>query len=168
MRFEPGDAEQLAFAANSFDAIICECAFCTFPHKLAAAAEFLRVLKPGGRLGLSDLTRSGSLPPELDSLLAWIACIADAQPLENYVHFLESAGLLVDQIENHDDALSQTVAGIRGKLLGAELLVKLKKIDLPGVDFQQARSFTRSASEAVRDGKLGYTLIAASSPKSAS
>lgn len=161
VRFEQGDAERLPFEANNFDAVICECAFCTFPNKTTAAAEIARVLRPGGRLGLSDLTRSGPLPAELEGLLAWIACIADAQPVDRYVDYLESAGLAVDQIENRDDVLGQTVADVRGKLLGAELLVKLRKIDLPGADFQQARLIARSAAEAIREGKLGYVLLGA-------
>jgi len=37
--------------------------------------------------------------------------------------------------------------------------VKLKKLDLPGVDFDRARRLTRSAAEAVREGKLGYALM---------
>jgi SAM-dependent methyltransferase len=159
--FEQGDAERLPFEANSFDAVVCECAFCIFPDKATAAAEIARVLRPGGRLGMSDLTRSGPLPAELEVLLAWIACIADAQPVSRYVDYLESAGLAVDQIENRDDVLGQTVADFRGKLLGAELLVKLKKIDLPGADFQQARLIARSAAEAIREGKLGYVLLGA-------
>lgn len=161
VRFEQGDAERLPFEANNFDAVICECAFCTFPNKTTAAAEIARVLRPGGRLGLSDLTRSGPLPAELEGLLAWIACIADTQPVDRYVDYLESAGLAVDQIENRDDVLGQTVADVRGKLLGAELLVKLRKIDLPGADFQQARLIARSAAEAIREGKLGYVLLGA-------
>jgi ubiquinone/menaquinone biosynthesis C-methylase UbiE len=64
--------------------VICECAFCTFRDKSAAASEFARVLKPGGKVGLSDLTRSGILPAELDGLLAWVACIADARPISEY------------------------------------------------------------------------------------
>src|SRR5579859_949314 len=77
-RFEQGDAERLAAPDGSFDAVICECAFCTFPDKRAAAAELARVLRPGGRVGLSDLTRAGEIPADLRGLLAWIACIADA------------------------------------------------------------------------------------------
>ena len=164
VRFEVGDAEQLPFTDNSFDALLCECAFCTFPAKTAAATEFFRVLKPRGMLGFSDLTRNGRLPTELDSLLAWITCIADAQPVETYLELLQSAGFAVNQIENHDQALFHTVAAVRGKLLGAELLLKLKKIDLPGADFQQARTVVRNAFEAIQQGKLGYILITASSP----
>ena len=99
---------------------------------------------------------------ELEGLLAWVACIADAQPIDRYVDYLELAGLSVDQIETRDEALGQTVSDVRGKLLGAELLVKLKKIDLPGADFEQARLIARSAAEAIREGKLGYSLLVAS------
>ncbi|HET8854163.1 MAG TPA: class I SAM-dependent methyltransferase, partial [Ktedonobacteraceae bacterium] len=72
VRFEQGDAERLAFADGQFDAVICECAFCTFPNKLAAAGECTRVLRSGGSMGLADLTRSGEVPAELQGLLAWI------------------------------------------------------------------------------------------------
>ncbi len=161
VQFQLGDAERLPFEDGAFDAVTNECAFCTFPDKRTAAAEMARVLRPGGRLGLSDLTRPGPLPTELDGLLAWIACIADAQPLEQTTGYLEMAGLAIEQTEAHDEALRRTVADIRGKLLGAELLVKLKKIDLPGADFDQAKAIARSAAQAVREGKLGYALLVA-------
>lgn len=162
VRFIRGDAEQLRFDDNSFDAVICECAFCTFPDKTAAAAEFARVLRPGGQVGLSDLTRSGPLPEDLAGLLAWVACIADARPVEEYKAYLEQAGLTVTHIEAHNAALSKLVRDTRTKLLGAELLVKLKKLALPpGLEFDQAKALARRAAEAVREGKLGYALITA-------
>lgn len=157
--FEQGDAESLRFDAGTFDAVICECAFCTFPDKPAAAREFARVLRAGGRIGLSDLTRSGPLPPALDGLLAWIACIADARPIDEYVAHLERAGFALDSVEPHDAVLGELVRNVRTKLLGAELLVKLKKLDLPGADLDQAKAVARSAAQAVGEGRLGYALM---------
>jgi ubiquinone/menaquinone biosynthesis C-methylase UbiE len=157
--FAEGDAERLAFPAASFDAILCECAFCTFPDKPAAAAEFARVLRPGGRIGLSDLTRSGPLPKELEGLLAWIACIADARPVAEYVAYLEAAGFTGVQTEEHDAALAGMVRDIQGKLMGAELMVKLRKIQAEGVDFNDAKSLARAAAGAVRAKTLGYGVI---------
>jgi len=46
LSFEVGDAEALPFDDGEFDAVICECAFCTFPDKVRAANEMARVLKP--------------------------------------------------------------------------------------------------------------------------
>lgn len=157
--FRQGDAEKIAFPDASFDALICECAFCTFPDKHAAASEFARVLKPGGRVGLSDLTRAATLPPELTGLLAWIACIADARPVEEYAAYLETAGMHTVEIESHEEALAEMVRDIQGKLLGAELMRKLKKLDLKGVDFAQAKSLARAAGDAVRARTLGYAIL---------
>ena len=61
--------------------VVCECAS-HIPNKAVAASEFRRVLKPGGQVGLNNLTRTGDIPEDLQGLLAWIACIADARPLE--------------------------------------------------------------------------------------
>jgi arsenite methyltransferase len=160
--FQQGDAEALPVSDTSFDAVICECAFCTFPDKPTAASEFRRVLKPGGQLGLSDLTRNGDVPEELQSLLAWIACIADAQPTDAYMRYLTEAGLTITLVEAHDEALHEMVQQIRGKLLGTELLVKLKKLTLPAsLDFEQARTVAKAATTAIQMNKFGYVVIIA-------
>lgn len=164
VRFEHGDAERLAAQDGTFDAVICECAFCTFPDKPTAAAEFRRVLRPGGRVGISDLTRAGEVPDDLQGLLAWIACIADAQPLEEYSRYMTEASLHVDLVETHDEALGDMVHDIRTKLLGAELLMKLKKVDVPNVDFEQARTMARAASDAVKAKQFGYAVLLATKP----
>lgn len=161
VHFMVGDAEHLAFADGVFDAVICECAFCLFPDKRAAAGEFARVLRGGGRLGLSDVTRSGRLPGELEGFLAWAACIADAQPIEHYVAQLQAADFTIDHIEAHDDALLDLVQSVQTKLLGVELLAKLKRLDLPGVDVGQALTIARAAGEALSKGKLGYAAVTA-------
>src|SRR5713226_2841920 len=157
--FRQGDAEKIDFPDASFDAVICECAFCTFPDKRAASSEFARILRPGGGAGLSDLTRSATLPPELTGLLAWVACIADARPVEEYAAYLRGAGMTSVEIEPHDEALAEMVRDIQGKLLGAELMSKLKKLDLEGVDFAQAKALARAAADAVRSKTLGYAIV---------
>jgi arsenite methyltransferase len=164
VRFEQGDAERLDFPDGAFDAAICECAFCTFPDKRAAAQELARVLRPGGVLGLSDLTRTGAVPAELQGLLAWVACIADALPLAEYVRILAAAGLAVTLTEPHDEALAQLVHDVRAKLMGAELLLRLKQIELPGADFEQARALARTAAQAIDAGTFGYAVLTAVKP----
>ena len=159
VRFVLGDAELLNFADASFDAVICECAFCTFPDKLAATREFARVLRRKGRVGMSDLTRSATLPNELDSLLAWIACVADAQTAGMYLFHLQSAGFVVTHTENHDEALLDIVRQIQGKLLVAEVSSALKKVDLLGIDFASAKQMANEAVSAIKRHELGYSLF---------
>lgn len=162
--FQLGDAERLPFEEGIFDAIVCECAFCTFPSKQIAAEEFLRVLKPGGRVGLSDLTRTEEAVPELEGLLAWIACIGDALPVARYTEIMSAAGFHIDGIEDHSNALTEMVRQIQGKLLGAEVMAGLKKIDLPGVDFATAKKFAYAVLDAAQRGRLGYAIITARKP----
>jgi arsenite methyltransferase len=162
--FRLGDAERLPFESETFDTVLCECAFCTFPDKQAAAADFYRVLKPGGQVGISDLTRTRTPLPELDGLLAWIACIGDAQPLEQYSHWLIQAGLCVSASEQRDHYLDEMVQSIRGKLLVADVMRGLGKLDIPGLDIAQANQFARAASAAIQAGHLGYGVLVAFKP----
>jgi arsenite methyltransferase len=164
VQFQHSDAERLSFVDASFDAVICECAFCTFPDKAASAREFARVLKPGGALGLSDLTRGPVLGEEMQGLLAWIACIADAQDAERYANYLRAAGFASIQVEPHNEALVEMAAQIRVKLLGAEIMVGIKKVNLPGVDFVKAKKLLKASLEGIHSGQLGYTILTASRP----
>jgi arsenite methyltransferase len=159
--FQRADAERIPFADNSFDDIICECAFCTFPNKQVAADEFRRVLRAGGQVGLSDLTRNGTLAPELDGLLSWIACIADARPLTTYVALLSAADLKVQVTEEHNIALIEFVNQMRTRLLAAEVMVGLKKLALPGFNFEAAKNIAKYALEAMTEGRLGYAIVTA-------
>ncbi len=164
VHFLQGDAEHLPFDTAQFDALICECAFCTFPDKTSAASEFARMLKPGGSIGMTDISRRGEMPEDLQGLLAWVACLADAQPLDAYAAYLREAGLTITLREEHSAALAQLVHEVRTRLLAAEILVKLKKVALPIADFDQAKALARAAADAVRTGHLGYILLTATKP----
>lgn len=162
--FRWADAERLPFADGSFDAIICECAVCLFPDKQLAVNECARVLAAGGQVGLSDLTRTEPLSPDLDGLFSWIACIADAQPLTAHVARLSAANLAVRIVEEHNHVLAEFVRGIRTRLLVAEVAAGLQKLVLPGFDLEAAKKIVRHAQEAVAQGKLGYAIVTAVKP----
>jgi len=161
VRFPVADAESLPFTNQCFDALLCECAFCTFPSKSVAASEFARVLVCCGRLGLSDLTRSQQLPPQLDTLMAWIACIADALPVECYHDILQSAGFRILNTEAHRNALEKMVRQIRTRLLAFDIARGLKKISAPSFDLTSAKQMAMAAQDAIRAGRLGYVIITA-------
>ncbi|MEO6982076.1 MAG: hypothetical protein ABI072_03050 [Edaphobacter sp.] len=97
----------------------------------------------------------------MKDFLSWIACIVDALAVDRYTGILQSVGFDIGDIEDHSDALVAMVRQIQGKLLGAEIMAGLKKIDLPGVNFATARQFVRAALDATGQGKLGYAVIVA-------
>ena len=111
--FRRGQAEGLPFDETTFDAVISECSFCTFPDKATAAAEMARVLPSGGRLGLTDMTVSRPLPDDIEGLLAWVACVAGAGTPESYTTELEAAGFTGFAGEDHRGALLEMVEDVR-------------------------------------------------------
>lgn len=159
VHFVVGDAESIPFADGMFDALLCECAFCTFPGKQTAASEFARVVRDGGTIGMSDLTKSREYLPDLEGLLAWVACIGDARPASEYVGLLADAGFSIVSLVARDDCLGDMIEQIRGRILLAELMRGLKRLDLPGFELETAKGLAAAAARAVRTGLLGYVAI---------
>jgi arsenite methyltransferase len=158
VRFVVADAEALPLDDASMDAGICECAFCTFPDKEAAAAELARVLRPGARLMLADMIAEPErLPDELRSLAAWVACIADARPLPELSAILVRAGFVIEHVERHDAALVRLLERVDARLRTAAP-VRGDFFD-DGVD--QGRALVRAAREALGERTLGYASILA-------
>ncbi|MFN2444703.1 MAG: class I SAM-dependent methyltransferase [Vicinamibacterales bacterium] len=162
--FEVGDAERLPLDDASVDAVICECAFCTFPDKRAAAHEFARVLRFGGQVGLSDITRAPGPAGELADLMAWVACLADARPANAYAALLGEAGFVNVAMENHDAVLLEMIRDIGSRLFAVDVLRGLQKIELGGFDFDAAKQMTRQALVAVAEHRLGYAVVCATKP----
>jgi len=159
--FTTGDAEQLPYPDGVFDAVVCECALCTFPDKAKAAAEVARVLKPGGRVGITDVTADpGRLPAELSTLAARVACIADARPLAEYTELLAAAGLRTLRTERHDQAMLRMIDQIEARLNLLRTTAP-DKLTGAGVDLNTAPASLRAARRAVADGVLGYALLIA-------
>jgi SAM-dependent methyltransferase len=159
IRFELGDAEGLPNDDACFDAVVCECAFCTFPDKQAAAAQIARVLRPGGKAGIADVwLEPDRLEPELAGIAGRIACLADAKPIPVIHDLLASAGLNVIMTERHDEDLAIITERIRARLRA------LKIIGFPQIDrhtLERAIYLTGKAVEVIARGDAGYLLLVA-------
>ncbi|MFR0358540.1 class I SAM-dependent methyltransferase [Streptomyces sediminimaris] len=159
--FTTGDAEQLPFPDAVFDVVVCECALCTFPDKAKAAAEFARVLRPGGQVGITDVTAAPDrLPPELTGVAARIACIADARPLDEYAALLSVVGLRTVRTERHDEAMTRMIDQVEARLNLLRLTAATRLADT-GVDWEAAPAVLAAARAAVAEGVLGYGLLLA-------
>lgn len=161
VRFIQGDAEALPLADEAVDGALCECALCTFPDKAAAARELARVLRPGARVAIADVTAlQDKFPPELTSLQAWVACIADARPLDEIGSLLEQGGLVVETTERHDDALGAILDRVDARLEVARLLGG----GLFGDGLGEGRELVAAARDALARGLLGYAVVVARRP----
>jgi SAM-dependent methyltransferase len=159
--FLVGDAEALPFDDASLDAALCECALCTFPDKEQAVAELARVLRPGGRLALSDVVADPArLPAALRTLEGWIACLADARALDELAAILDAAGLEVELTRRHDDALSELLDRVEARLRAAGVLGGALPGDLRG-PIERGLDMAAAAREALAAGSLGYASMVA-------
>jgi ubiquinone/menaquinone biosynthesis C-methylase UbiE len=163
-RFEIGDAEALTLDDAGVDGVLCECALCTFPDKPVAIRELTRVLRPGGTLALSDVTAEPDpLPAELRSLDAWIACVADARPLEALADMLSAAGLVVARTERQDAALRELVERADARLRLARTLRSGVPATL-AASIERGQAITAAAQRAITAGTLGYGIVIARRP----
>ena len=93
IEFIDGSAALLPCAEESFEAVVCECDVSTFPDQPCVLAEFARVLKPGGVVGLSDVVVEDALPDDIAGRIAPWTCLAAARSVVEYQSLFLAAGL---------------------------------------------------------------------------
>jgi len=93
VEFREGLIENLPIASESADVVISNCVINLSPDKAQVFREAYRVLKPGGRVAVSDLLLTDPLPPEIAKLAAtWVACVGGASTEEEYLGYMRDAG----------------------------------------------------------------------------
>ena len=98
VEFLKGEIEHIPLPDNSVDVIISNCVINLSADKDRVLREAFRVLKPGGRLAVSDVVTRGEMLPEIrSSVLLWVGCIAGALEENEYRSKLVSAGF--EQVE---------------------------------------------------------------------
>lgn len=137
VEFRLGEIESLPVEDESIDLVISNCVLNLVPDKAAAFREIARVLKPGGRVMISDILRRGELPAEVachpDS---HVACISGAIEPEEYLGLMRAAGLSEAEVISETDAadlfaaaecgrsdpaLAPLVERLRGKIVSANV-----------------------------------------------
>lgn len=158
IRFIEADAEALPLDDHSVDGVLSECALCLFPDKVRATREIARVLRPGARVALSDVTATGlGLPQALHGIAAHVACLADARPLDEIAGLLESAGLQVEATERHDAALGEILDRAEARLRAARVL----RLGAIADHIETAEQLLAAARSALTERLIGYGVVIA-------
>jgi arsenite methyltransferase len=147
--FRLGEIEHLPVADNSVDAIISNCVINLSPDKPQVWREISRVLKPGGRVAVSDMALLQPLPPEVLKIVeALVGCVAGAILVRDTERFARAAGLAnvevrvkseyVVAMQHFDDPLYQKIiamlpAGTRPEDYIASVEVTARKPAAGGV-----------------------------------
>ena len=121
VEFRLGEIENLPVEDESVDVILSNCVINLSPDKSRAFREAYRVLKPGGRLTVSDIVSQGTLPAEIrNNPDAWACCIGGALERQEYLNKINAAGF------NDIQVLSSQGFRLEGQ--GSRALAKLVSI----------------------------------------
>ena len=105
VEFRLGEIENLPVADNSVDIIMSNCVINLSPEKLSVYREAYRVLKPGGRLAISDIVATAKLPDEVQKNLALVAaCVGGAATIDDTVELLKEVGFQKIKIKPNDSS----------------------------------------------------------------
>ncbi|MCP4624169.1 MAG: arsenite methyltransferase [bacterium] len=105
VEFRLGEIEHLPVADNTADIIMSNCVINLSPEKLKVYREALRILKPGGRLAISDIVATAPLPPDIQQNLALVsACVGGAATIDDTTGMLQEAGFADIRIKAKDES----------------------------------------------------------------
>ena len=113
VEFRRGQIEALPVADGAVAVVLSNCVINLSPEKPRVFREMYRVLKPGGRVAVSDIVTNGPrLPLVSDDLESWAACVAGALPAAEYRAGLEAAGFVEVEIVPKDNPTNAQLAKI--------------------------------------------------------
>jgi len=122
VEFRLGEIENLPVEDETVDVIISNCVVNLSPDKLKVFQEAYRVLKPGGRLMVSDLVTEGKLPEEIrKSYDAWAGCIAGALEKSEYLETIKRAGFKNVKVASEKAYTIDVSKELRGKITSVQV-----------------------------------------------
>jgi SAM-dependent methyltransferase len=105
VEFRKGQIEALPVDSDSVDVILSNCVINLAPDKAAVFAEAFRVLKPGGRVSISDIVTEGEFSDALRADLAkWAECVTGAIDVDAYTAQMQAAGFVDITVVSKEDA----------------------------------------------------------------
>ena len=111
--FRLGEIEHVPVDSNSVDVAISNCVINLAPDKGLVFREVYRILKPGGRLAVSDEVAECTVKLDHKDLNAWTECVAGALPEDEYVNLIKEAGFRDVEVKGKTQSCcSQGVASI--------------------------------------------------------
>jgi ubiquinone/menaquinone biosynthesis C-methylase UbiE len=148
VEFRLGEIENLPVADKTADVVISNCVINLSPEKQKVFAEAFRVLKPGGRLMISDMVLLRDIPVAVKkSVLGYIGCISGAEMKNEYIKLIENAGFKVVRV-------------IKEIRLPAEMVLS----DATAKAIMKEMNLTKESAEEIANSVVSVKISAAKPP----
>jgi len=122
VEFRLGEIEALPVEDESVDVVISNCVINLAPDKLKVFQEAYRILKPNGRLMVSDLVTEGELPENVrNSFDAWAGCVAGALEKSDYLEKITQAGFQNVKVVSQKPYTIELSPVVRGKIVSIQV-----------------------------------------------
>lgn len=157
--FRNGMVDKLPFENNTFDYVLSECSFCLFKDKNKVAQEIHRILKPNGKVIISDIAIEKKLPFDIENLVFQVACIASAVSMSTYANYFKRNGFMIQSLTGDVNILLQFAEGIKKKIFVLELASGLRKIDLGTLNIKEIKMWIEKAKELLHNGYATYMIM---------
>ncbi|HVT87560.1 MAG TPA: arsenite methyltransferase [Tepidisphaeraceae bacterium] len=159
VEFHLSKIDKLPLADNSVDCIISNCVINLAPDKRAVFREMFRVLRPGGRVAVSDIALKKQLPPELaKDVMAYVGCVAGAILIDDYIQCLKQAGF--DSVHVIDSKSDLNAYGqVEGQSACCSPPMEKKSLPLSVKDSSSCCSAAISSSESCCTPTKGSAVV---------
>ena len=119
VEFRQGEIENIPLEDDCIDVIISNCVINLSPDKPKVFQEAYRILKPGGKLAVSDIVTDGHLPESvMNDLTAWASCLSGALDVADLIEIMHSTGFVEIDVQPY--------------YWDAEIFQSFRQPDLPG------------------------------------
>ncbi len=130
----------------------------------AGLREALRILRPGGRIGISDIAVNGQLPQELRNILSRFLCVSPNISRAGYPKALQAEGFRNIEVTDESRSLVELLETIKKRFLVAEILSAIGRVSISSHKLKNWKHLVSLAGLAVKEGNLRYLMITGRKP----
>ena len=163
-RFIQADAHDLPFEDGELDGVLAECSFSLFTDQMAVLEEIKRVLKPGGKLAITDMAVGGPLPADIAEVVAPWTCLVDALDQDTYAERFTAAGFTIQAVADESAGLTSLIQQLKRKLLLLGAGGLFVGDNLPTFDLATIKHWLDRFQTEVEQGSIRYLRFNLRSP----
>jgi arsenite methyltransferase len=155
-RFHQADAHDLPFSDQEMDGILAECSFSLFARQRTVLSEARRVLRPGGKLAVTDMAVNGQLPGDFSTVIAPWTCLVEARDRVSWTNLFEETGFRIQAFSDESEGLIRLAVQVKRKLLVLGTGILLAGGAAPAIELVTVKHWLNRFEELVQAGSIRY------------